>query len=66
MNETERQVRQRPGYPDKIYCRSETVYRRYLFRDNFSCGSAYLHDEEPVLTGYRSEHYSGQGRHTVR
>lgn len=63
LNETERQVRQRAGYPDKVYDRSETVYRWYLFRDNFSCGSAYLHDEEPVLTEseYRNRYYSGKG-----
>lgn len=63
LNETERQVRQRAGYPDKVYDRSETVYRWYLFRDDFSCGSAYLHDEEPILTEseYRDKHYSGKG-----
>ncbi|EDW2062036.1 hypothetical protein JYL57_003088 [Salmonella enterica subsp. enterica serovar Typhimurium] len=59
LNETERQVRQRAGYPDKVYDRSETVYRWYLFRDNFSCGSAYLHDEEPILTEFRDRNYSG-------
>lgn len=63
LNETERQVRQRAGYPDKIYTRSKAVHWRSLFRGAFSCGSAYLHDEEPILTEseYRDKHYSGKG-----
>ncbi|EHI3196155.1 hypothetical protein J9Z47_003892 [Salmonella enterica] len=59
LNETKGQVRQRPGYPDKIYTRSKAVHWRSLFRGAFSCGSAYLHDEEPILTEYRDMHYSG-------
>ncbi|EAW9394016.1 hypothetical protein AC340_15380 [Salmonella enterica subsp. enterica] len=63
LNETERQVRQRAGSPDKIYTRSETVYWWDLFRDAFSCGVADLHDEEPILTEseYRDKYYSGEG-----
>lgn len=58
-DETAGQVRQRPGYPDKIYTRSETVHWWSLFRGAFFCGSAYLHDEEPVLTEFRDRNYSG-------
>lgn len=63
LNETKGQVRQRPGYPDKIYTRSKAVHWRSLLRGAFSCGSAYLHDEEPILTEseYRNRYYSGKG-----
>ncbi|HGJ5067387.1 TPA: hypothetical protein ACJGSF_005642, partial [Salmonella enterica subsp. enterica serovar Muenchen] len=63
LNETEEQVRQWTGTPDKIHHGSKAVYWRALFRDSFSCGSAYLHDEEPILTEYRDRHYSVQENH---
>lgn len=56
LNETERQVRQQSGYPDKIYHRSETVSWWALFRDAFSCGVADLHDEKLLLGGQGDNH----------